>query len=203
MALRAANRDVPDAALPLFARFQTLLDREDRVGAKGALEEAVSLAPQSSTLLTTLAQVEEQVGDYDAAIARYRRIVRIDPANVVALNNLAFALAVRRQAPTEALPFARRAASLASSSGGVLDTLGWVEHLAGNDSVATSILEQAVQLDPGQAEIRLHLATVYSEVGKIDRAEAELTRARLDASLEGLDEVGIIRARIAQSKPKK
>ena len=42
-------------------------------------------------------QLEDQAGEDDAAIARYRRILE-QPRSVVALNNLAFALAVRRKA---------------------------------------------------------------------------------------------------------
>ena len=135
-----------------------LLEHDDRAGARRALEEAVRLAPRAVRLMTTLAQLEEQAGDDDAAIARYRRILELQPTNVVALNNLAFALAVRRNAPAEALPSARRAASLAPRSGIVLDTVGWVEHLLGNHDVAATLFDQAVQLESDHAEIRLHAA---------------------------------------------
>jgi uncharacterized protein (TIGR03790 family) len=201
-ALRESNRDIADAAVPLFARFQAAFDRDDRAGAKNALKEAVSLAPQSLTLLITLAQLEEQVGEYDAAIARYRRVVAIDPANVVALNNLAFALAVRRSSAPEALVFARRAADLAPRSAGVLDTLGWVEHLAGNDGHAAIILDNAVKLDPTQAQIRVHAAIVFMADGKSDRAATELKEAlRLDPTSSVRDEVRQLRERIAALKP--
>ena len=198
----AANRDVPEAAGPLFVRFQTLLDRDDRAGARRALEEAIRLAPRAVGLMVSLAQLEEQAGDDDAAIARYRRILEVQPANVVALNNLAFALAVRHNAPAEALSLARRAVALAPRSGTVLDTLGWVEHLLGNHDVAASLFGQAVRLEPGQAEIRLHAAIVYMASGKSDRAEMELKEAlRLDPALEGRDEVRQLRERIAALKP--
>ena len=195
-AFLAANREVPQAAAPLVVRSQTLLEREDRVGARRALEEAITLAPRAVGLMVTLAQLEEQAGEDEAAIARYRRILDVQPVNVVVLNNLAYALAVRRHAPAEALPFARRAVGLAPRAASVIDTLGWVEHLLGNHDVAASLLGQAVQLEAGQAEIRLHAAIVYAASGKSDRAEVELKEAlRLDPGLEGRDEVRQLRER--------
>jgi len=195
-ALLATNREFPEVAAPMVVRFQMLLERDDRVGARRALEEAVKLAPRAVGLMVSLAQLEEQAGDDDAAIARYRYILEVQPTNVVALNNLAFALAVRHNAAAEALSLATRAAGLAPRSATVLDTLGWVEHLLGNHAAAARLFEQAVQLEPGQAEIRLHAAIVYQADGKSDRAAAELKEAlRLDPALETRDEVRQLRER--------
>jgi len=201
-ALLASNREFPEAAAPMVVRFQTLLERDDRAGARRALEEAVKLAPRAVGLMVSLAQLEEQAGDDDAALAHYRRILDLQPTNVVAMNNLAFALAVRHDAAADALPLARRAAGLAPRSGTVLDTLGWVEHLLGNHPAAARVFEQAVQLEPGQPEIRLHAAIVFLADGKADRAAAELKEAlRLDPALETRDEVRRLRERIAALKP--
>jgi uncharacterized protein (TIGR03790 family) len=201
-ALRASNPELPETALPPVAKFQALLDRDDHAGARRALEEAISLAPGSVNLLVALAQLEEQVGEYDAAITRYRRIVEMDPGNVVALNNLAFALAVRRNAPGEAETFARRAASVARNSGVVLDTLGWIEHLLGNDAVAANLFSQAIKLEPERGELRLHAAVVFMAIGQRDRSEIELKEAvRLAPPLEQSAEVQGLRARIAADAP--
>jgi Tfp pilus assembly protein PilF len=188
----------------MIVRFQTLLDRDDQAGARRALEEAVRLAPRAVGLMVTLAQLEELAGDDDAAIARYRRVLEAQPTNIVALNNLAFALAVRHNAAAEALSLARRAAGLAPGSGTVLDTLGWIEHLLGNHAGAARVFEQAVRLEPGRAEVRLHAAIVYLADGKSDRAAFELKEAlRLDSALEGRDEVRQLRERISAYKPAK
>ncbi len=173
-AVRALNPDFPEEAIPFLLKSQALVDRD---GARSALQEAVRLAPRAVSLMIILAQLEEQAGEDDAAIARYRRILELEPTNVAVLNNLAFALAVRRKAPAEALPFARRAASLAPRSGAILDTLGWVEHLLGNHAEAATLVGQAVQLLPAQAEIRLHAAIIYAAIEKVDCAEAELKEA--------------------------
>jgi len=126
----------------------------------------------------------------------------LQPENVVALNNLAFALAVRHDAAAEALPLARQAMALAPRVGSVVDTLAWIEHLLGNHEAAASLARQAVQLEPGQAGIRLHAAIIYAALGKSEPAGLELKEAlRLDPALEGRDDVRQLRERIAALKP--
>jgi Flp pilus assembly protein TadD len=67
---------------------------------------------------------------------RYRKVLELQPGNIFALNNVAYALAVLKNQPTDALPLAHKAASLAPRNGSILDTLGWIEHLLGNHEVA-------------------------------------------------------------------
>lgn len=193
----AANADVPAAAANALLRSQALLDRGDTAGARKALEEVTTLAPRAVGPLVGLAQLEEAVGDYDSAIARYRRILELKADDVAALNNLAYALAVRRNAPAEALPLAQRAALARPRNGVILDTLAWVHHLLGNNEVAAKLLEEAVRFEPGVAEIRLHAALVYAAVGNFDRAATELKEAlRLDGRLESREEVARLRQQL-------
>jgi Tfp pilus assembly protein PilF len=192
--LRTTNDVLPDAALEMFLRGETLLLREDRAGARDAFEKASTLAPKSTVLLLLVADLEEKAAAYDTAIERYRRVLELQPGNVVALNNLAYALAVRRNQPAEALPLARRAASLAPRLGTVLDTLGWIEHLLGNHAVAVNVLADAVRYAPAEAEIRLHSALANAAAGRSQEAARELERAlKLDPSLESREEVRRLR----------
>jgi len=193
----AANRDVPEAAAGALMRSQAFLDRDDRAGARRALEEVVKVAPKAVGALVTLAQLEEQLGEYDAAIGRYRLVLESQPNNLTALNNLAYALAVRRNLPAEALPYAQRAAQAAPLNGAVLDTLAWVLHLQGNNELASKLLMEAIRFEPRQAEIRLHAALVFMAVGNAPRAERELDEAlRLDRELEKRDDVQRLRLQL-------
>jgi tetratricopeptide (TPR) repeat protein len=110
--VKAVNPGLPEGALEMVLRAEALLLHEDRQGAREAFEKASTLAPKSTVLLLLVADLEEKAEAYDAAIARYRRVLELQPANVVALNNLAYALAARRGQPAEGLPDARKAASL-------------------------------------------------------------------------------------------
>jgi uncharacterized protein (TIGR03790 family) len=193
----AANSDVPAAAAPALMRSQALLDREDRAGARRALEELITLAPQAAGPLVGLAQLEEELGEYEAAAARYRQVLESQPNHVTALNNLAYMLAVRRNLPGEALPYAQQAAKIAPLNGGVLDTLGWVLHLLGSNEVAAKLLVEAIRFEPRQPEIRLHAAVVFMAVDNAVRAEAELKEAlRMNPALESRDEVQRLRLQL-------
>jgi uncharacterized protein (TIGR03790 family) len=188
--VRQANPDEPEPVAALLVRGDRALERGDRTAARRALEEALVLAPRAVSLMVSLAQLEEQDGDDGSAIPRYRHILELQPANVVALNNLAFALAVRHGGVAEALPLARQAASLAPQSGTVLDTVGWVEHLAGNNARAVEVLARAVQLEPGQAEIWLHAAIAYLAAGDSGAAEMHLEEAlRVDPEFSQREDV--------------
>src|SRR4029434_10646037 len=48
------NRDIPDTAVPMVVRSETLLERDDRDGARRALQEALRLAPQTTAILVRL-----------------------------------------------------------------------------------------------------------------------------------------------------
>jgi tetratricopeptide (TPR) repeat protein len=145
-----------------------------------------------------LAQIEESNGQWPAAIAHYQRLIEIQPANSIALNNLAYALAVHRNAPAEGLVLAKRAATLAPRSASILDTWGWIEHLLGNDADAAKILADAIKLDPRLAETWLHAAIVSAAVGDRTKAENELKEAlRLDPTLEQRDDTRKLRERIS------
>lgn len=186
----SANPGHPAAVVALAVLAETHSARDNLAGARDALTKAIALAPKTPGLMVVLADIEEKAGEYDAAIEWYHRILALQSTNVIALNNLAYALAVRKNQPAEALPFARRAASLAPRAGAVLDTLGWVEHLLGNHEVAAKLFADAVRLDANNAEIRLHAAIVYAAAGQREQSQAELAQAlKLDPGLAAREEV--------------
>ena len=73
---------------------------------------------------------------------------------------------------------AERAAALGSNSASVLDTLGWIRHLAGNSRGALDPLRRAVQGDAGLCEAWRHLAVVERAVGHASAADKAEERAR-------------------------
>src|SRR4029453_3360414 len=112
------------------------------------LEEATAAAPNLSIAQLQLGMMDEQAGNFGAAADRYRTVLKTQVNQAIALNNLAYHLAVRENTPGEALPLARRAVSLQPENPSMLDTLGWIEHLLGNDESAVRSLVQASKLAP-------------------------------------------------------
>jgi uncharacterized protein (TIGR03790 family) len=197
----ASAKTVPADTMKLAVLAETRNARGDKAGTKKALEEATALAPQLIFAQLQLGLFEQESGNYAAAADRYRAILKQQPNHAVTLNNLAYVLAVHQGQPAEAIQFARRAATLSPDSPSVLDTVGWIEHLLGNNDAAARSLAQAVRLDPTLAEARLHAAMVYAELGALPNALAELKEAlRLNPEFEKQPNVADLQKRLALAK---
>jgi len=176
---------------------ETRLARGDRAGARALLAQVVSAAPTLAAAQLRLAVVDETGGDHDAAVAGYRRVLDVQPNNIIALNNLAYNLAVYNNAPDEARPFALRAVNLSGRNPTIVDTLAWIEHLRNNDTTSKTLLTEAVRGAPTNAEIRLHAAIVSAATGDIPAAEAHLKEAlRRNPALERDPSVQSLRERL-------
>jgi uncharacterized protein (TIGR03790 family) len=189
-----------EAAL-LMAQAEVRSRLGDGEGARSALERATGVDPTFTDAQMALAQIYEATAQWDSAIARYQRVIENSPNDATALNNLAYALATRRNDPAAALPYAKRAYQAPNATGAATDTLAWVQHLLGNDVEALPLIARATRQLPGVAEIRLHAAAILSATGNHAAAKDELDRAlALDASLEGKPPVEQLRQILAGSR---
>jgi tetratricopeptide (TPR) repeat protein len=99
-------------------------------------------------------------------------------------------LIVRKNNIQEALPLAEKAHELAITNPNISDTLGWINHLAGQDDKATKLLDEASKAAAENAEIHLHLAVASGATGNKPAAGAALKRAlEIDPKLEQNKEV--------------
>lgn len=123
------------------------------------LVERVERSPADVTLRLLLANYYLAAGENPAATAHYRRVLELQPANALALNNLAWLLFEGRTGTLdEAIGLARRARQVEPQSPQVLDTLGWLLHNAGKGPEAVEVLTLAAGLAPQDASIRAHLS---------------------------------------------
>jgi uncharacterized protein (TIGR03790 family) len=191
------SANVPSEAAKLMLRAEARRSRDDRAGMREALEQAIAIDPRLTAAQTMLAGLYEELGEYDRAIERYRIVLAVNPSDPVALNNLAYALAVRRGVPAEALPFAQRAYIAAKRNALIADTLGWVYYLLGHHVDAEKYISEAAKLSPDHAEIQLHLAHVYLALGRTEPALAALNRSlQLDVKFSGRDDVKKLQAQL-------
>jgi Tfp pilus assembly protein PilF len=187
----------PENAARLLIRAETLIRTGDRTGATRLLEQAAELAPNVVGPHLLVADLHVAAGQPDLAAGRYRRVLAIQPANVTALNNLAYDLAVRENKPAEGLPMARKALALAPREPLILDTVGWIEYLVGNTAEAARLLVQAAKALPDNPEVRLHNALALAAQGARAAAAVELAEAvRLDPALEKREDVQQLRTRL-------
>jgi len=189
----------PDAA-KLLARADSRLAKGDRAGMRKALEDATALDRTFAPAQLTLAAMQEAAQEWDAAIARYRDVLALNQNQLIALNNLAYALAVRKNDAAAALPFARRAYAVSVSDPAIGDTLAWIHHLLGDDATAAPIMTATLRRMQDNPEVLLHAAFIFAgsdpkaAIGHLDAA------VRADATLAEREDVRELRTRLQVKK---
>ena len=187
----------PDT-IKLLLHAEVRLMKQDTPGARKLLEEAISRDSRLALAQIMLAAIYEQDAEYDKAIERYRRVLELFPNSPTALNNLAYALAVRKGQPAEALSLAEKAYGVGKGAPSIADTLGWIHHLNGDDSAAIRYLEEAAKAAPQNPEVHLHAAMVYVALGRTDQASQSLAHAlKLDPRLASRDDVKSLQSKLS------
>ncbi|MCK7546191.1 tetratricopeptide repeat protein [Marinobacter bryozoorum] len=118
----------------------------------------VEASPENPAAHLRRAEHQMANGEDSEAIASYEAALGRQPDNAIALNNLAWLLRERDQ--QRAITLAEQARDLAPQSPPILDTYGWILHLAGRNKEAKPVLEEALALAPDSEEIKQHLETV-------------------------------------------
>ena len=150
--------------------------------------------PRDTLFLSHLGQVALQQDDFAQAEARYREVLKFSPDDVMANNNVAWAMA--RQNKTGAIAFAEKANKLRPDQPEIIDTLAFVLAEESRYDDAIRLQRKAVEIQPQTATFRLNLAKIYIKAGKKDLAEAELDELeKLGDKFDGQPEV----ARLAKS----
>jgi tetratricopeptide (TPR) repeat protein len=142
--------------------------------------EAIRRRPTAAAgLRPELAGIYMHRGRYDEAEALLREALRGDPDHVVALNNLAWLLALRgRGKAGEALALINRAIDISGTSPTLVDTRAVALIRAGQLDRAARELRDAQALAPKNLSLPLHLAWAYQEAGQTDEALKAFGRAR-------------------------
>jgi cellulose synthase operon protein C len=103
-------------------------------------------------------------GELPKAKMAYEQLVRDDPADVVALNNLSWL--VVNDDPARALSLAQRAVAAVPNSANYLDTLGSMQMSRSDFKGAIISLTKARALDPDNASFAYHLALALEASGQ-------------------------------------
>lgn len=107
-----------------------------------------------------------------AAIEQLQAVVKLEPQNALAVNNLAWALGEEKD--PRALQYAEQAYKLAPENPAVLDTLGWMLAEKGDAARGLTLLQKASGLAPGSADIRYHYAQALVKTGDKAKARKEI-----------------------------
>lgn len=105
-----------------------------------------------------------QLKDQGEAIKLYEFIVEHDKKDIIALNNLAWLY--QEVNDSRALITAKKAFNLAENTASVVDTYAWALLLNGDIDKAIEYLNKALQLDPSNIDIKLHMIGALTESNK-------------------------------------
>jgi tetratricopeptide (TPR) repeat protein len=138
------------------------------------LNAVMASDPRNVLALKMAADIEVAAGNHLAAIAHYRAWLDVDGSNVLALNNLAYLIAL--DSPDEALKLAQQAVELAPDDAAVRDTMGWVYYRKGIYGSAVEQLRMSVTKE-STPQRQFHLAMAYLKVGDKDLGQQTLMTA--------------------------
>lgn len=111
---------------------------------------------------------------YKSAIAQYQSVIKQQPNNTVALNNLAWAYYQEKDA--RALDTGDQALRLDPNNPATMDTVGWILTEQGNVARGLPLLKKATALVPQSPELQYHLAAALLKSGDKAGARAELEK---------------------------
>jgi cellulose synthase operon protein C len=117
-------------------------------------------------------------GDNDGAIASYEALLKANPNQLIAINNLTSLLLDYRTSASDldsAYSLAERLKN--SKVPQFQDTYGWARYKKGDYATAAAALEGAQKELPDVGSIRYHLAMVYNATGQTEKAQAQLKEA--------------------------
>lgn len=161
---------------------QALIEHGWLADARAVLEEGARENPRNPHVHYALGLAYQGLGRMPEAEAAYREALVWNAHLAEALNDLAWLLVLEGERVGEAQALAERARAERPSDPQILDTLGWIQYLAGDYESSVSSLSQAVgnlglPHDPALAEIFYHLGRARAASGDPEGAAYAFERA--------------------------
>lgn len=174
--------------LPAYSALGALYinsKQEDRAIAE--YQKIIALRPENATPYTLIGILQDQRGNYDAAIENYRKALEKDPNTIIAANNLAWLYAVHGKGNLdEAMKLAQGVVQKNPNIAGFIDTLGWVYYKKELYTAAVEQLRKAVSINeseaqranvPPAANYHYHLGMALKGKGDVTESRRELETA--------------------------
>ena len=152
-------------------RASLLLAKKNYDHAQQELKKLIREYPEDVQSLHLLGAVYELMGRTEQANEQYETILKIEPANLWANNNLGYSLALGNERLDDAQEMVRLALREGTAAPAIVDSMGWVLYKRGRFGQAVVYLSRAVRLtDEGQPELLDHLGDAYYRLQEQSRA---------------------------------
>jgi tetratricopeptide (TPR) repeat protein len=170
----------PNLADLYFRLGETYRRKGDINVAADMFRKSSQAAPNSTLPLVQLGLILETIGPADQAKAVYEQILKLDPNEWRALNNLAYRKAEEGQDLDSALTMAQHARQIQPNVTAVADTLGWIYIKKNMSGEAERIFKDLVDKDPANATFHYHYGQALKQKGDKSSARHEFEAALKD-----------------------
>ncbi|WP_397471608.1 tetratricopeptide repeat protein, partial [Rheinheimera sp.] len=136
------------------------------------LEKHIATQGSTPTIQAMLAQLSLNT-DADRAVQTYQTMLKEQPDNVLALNNLAW-LMLEKGNLSVALTHAKKAHELQPKHPDILDTYGKVLLATGDATKAKEMFEASLNVRPDASQVQLHYAEALVKTGSKEKARSVL-----------------------------
>ena len=152
--------------------FRALNSNNATPAALRLVEDWSRIHPQDVAVRKTLADAQARAGHFAAARAGYEAVLKTNPQDAEAANNLVNVLILTKD--STALAVAEAALLLNPDLPQLLGSTGWAAFHAGNSDRALQLLRNARLRDPSNCDTRYFLAAVLAKNGRSVEARSEL-----------------------------
>ena len=178
-AYRTAFQRQPAAPIALTLA-QAYIGNREADKALALLHGWIQKNPKDLVILRALGEVQSLLGRNDEARKSYGAVIAASPRDASAMNS--YALLLHRIKDPEAMRVAERAVKLAPSQAVYADTYGWLLAESGDLDNGVRVLRDARLREPGNGQIRWHLASALAKAGRKLEAKEELKAALASTS---------------------
>ncbi|MBI3654483.1 MAG: TonB family protein [Acidobacteria bacterium] len=166
--------EVPDGYMNLAVALQM---KQQGDSAEAILKLALNNTPKNWRTLDYVAAFYSERGKLAEAETLYREALKLEPNNVLLLNNLGYNLVENNRNLEEALAMIQKAVAAEPNNASYLDSLGWAYCKLGKFAEAELYLKKAAEALGDVAEIEEHFGDLYQRQGKTNQAIAAWQKA--------------------------
>ena len=139
--------------------------------------QALSIQPQSISLLHSLAILYDEIGEWIKSDKIYNQLIQADSSDAQALNNYAYSLVERNEKLSLALAYAKRAIYLEPKNPSYLDTIGWVYFKLDDLKKAKKYIQQSIEIQGDNAVVLEHLGDILMKSNDLINASSYYKKA--------------------------
>ena len=174
---RKGRKDYPGVEAFWVLESRLLLEQDKPRMAKKILRKGLERDSNRTDLLFQLALVEHELGNFQTAIGKMRRLLQQEPENASALNFIGYTLVEQEQDLDEAGRLIRQALKLDPENPYYLDSLAWYLFKTDSRQKAWETIQKAISQIEDDPTIWEHYADIANSLEKKKKARKGYQRA--------------------------